>query len=205
MVENLIEQANQWKNVVIPWLGGLLKYAIIATIVLAIVYFVLRILRKPKPAPAAPPDTGIDVKGLLDQGPPPAGPMLYFYNVPVRLAALVLAPAGRARQLPPVNQLDAVADALLPGLSQVIAAHRPVVRRWPAQISSRGFALAFFNQAKLPGEGGKGTPWCAAAGTFKLGKTPIMAGLVMRSAAPTNLGHVIVEQEAQWLDALRVK
>jgi hypothetical protein len=205
MVENLIEQANQWKNVVIPWLGGLLKYAIIATIVLAIVYFVLRILRKPKPAPAAPPDTGIDVKGLLDQGPPPAGPMLYFYNVPVRLAALVLAPAGRARQLPPVNQLDAVADALLPGLSQVIAAHRPVVRRWPAQISSRGFALAFFNQAKLPGEGGKGTPWCAAAGAFKLGKTPIMAGLVMRSAAPTNLGHVIVEQEAQWLDALRVK
>jgi len=205
MAENLIEQANQWKNLIIPWLGGLLKYAIIATIVLAIVYFVLRILRKPKPASAAPADMGIDVKGLLDQGPPPAGPVLHFYNVPVRLAALVLAPAGRARQLPPVNQLDAVADALVPGLSQVIAAHRPVVRRWPAQISSRGFALAFFNRAKLPGEGGKGTPWCAAAGPFKLGKTPIMAGLVMRAAAPASLGHVIIEQEAQWLDVLRVK
>ncbi len=205
MAENLLEQANRWKDAAIPWLVGLFKYAILATLLLAVAYVVLKILRGQRPAPQPQAEPGIDVKRLLDQGPPPAGPMLYFYNVPVRLAALVLAPAGRARELPPANQLDAVADALVPGLAQVIAAHRPVVRRWPAQISSRGFALAFFNQARLPGEGGKGTPWCAAAGVFKLGKTPIMAGLVMRAAAPTNLGHVIVEQEAQWLDVVRVK
>lgn len=205
MGDNLIQQANQWKDAAIPWLAGLFQYAIIATVVLALVYIVLKILKRPKPVTPAPADTGIEVKSLLDQGPPPAGPMLYCYNVPVRLAALVFAPAGRGRELPPANQLDAVADGLVPGLAQVIAAHKPVVRRWPAQISSRGFALAFFNQARLPGEGGKGTPWCAAAGTFKLGKTPIMAGLIMRAAAPTSLGHVIVDQEAQWLDVLRVK
>ncbi len=205
MAENLIEQANQWKDAILPWLTTLFKYAIVLTILLAVAYVVLTVLRRRRSAPPPQEDLGVDVKGLRDEGPPPAGPVLHFYNVPVRLAALVLAPAGRGRELPPASQLDALADALLPGLAQVIAAHRPVVRRWPAQVSSRGFALAFFNQAKLPGQGGKGTPWCAAAGAFKLGKTPIMAGLVMRAAAPTSLGQVIVEHEAQWLDIVRVK
>ena len=170
MGDNLIEQLNKWKDAAIPWLAGLIKYAIIATIVLAIVYVILKVLRRPKTTAQQAPETAIDVKGIANQGPPPAGPALYFYNVPVRLAALVMAPAGRGRELPPINQMDALADALLPGLAQVIAAHKPVVRRWPAQISSRGFAIAFFNQAKLPGEGGKGTPWCAAAGAFKIGR-----------------------------------
>ncbi len=205
MGANLIEQLNKWKETAVPWLAGLLKYAILATIVLAVVYVILKVLRKTEKTVRQAPDMGIDVKDLPNQGPPPAGPALYFYNVPVRLAALVLAPAGRARELPPMNQLDALADALVPGLAKVVAAHKPLVRRWPAQVSSRGFANIFFTQAKLPGEGGKGTPWCAAAGVFEIGKTPIMAGLVMRAAAPTNLGQAILEHEAQWLDVVRVK
>jgi hypothetical protein len=131
--------------------------------------------------------------------------MLYVYNVPVRLTALVLAPVGRARELPPPTHLDALADALVPGLAKVISAHKPVLRRWPAQVSSRGFAHTFFSQAKLPGDAGKGTPWCVAAGVIKFGKTPIMAGLIMRAAAATNFSHPIIEQEAQWLDVLKTK
>jgi hypothetical protein len=205
MNQNITEQLDKWKETAIQWSAGLIPYAILAAIAFAFVYVILKVLKKPKKAAEQAPDMGINVKDLPAQGPPPAGPALSFYKVPVRLAALVLAPAGRGRDLPPVNQLQGVIDAIVPGLARVVTAHQPVVRKWPAQISSSGFAHVLFTHAKLPGEGGKGTPWCAVAGTFKIGKTPILAGLVMHTAAPTNLGQVILEHEAQWLDVLRVK
>jgi len=153
----------------------------------------------------AEPVLTIDVAALGTGGPPPDGPVLEHYNVPVRLAAIVVAPAGRARALPPPEQLDAVFEAIVPGLSRVVAAHGPLVRRWPEQLSSTGFAHSFFRHAKLPGDGGKGTPWCSAAGTAKMHGQPVMAGLVMRSDEPNSLGQLVVEHETKWLDVLRIR
>ena len=135
----------------------------------------------------------------------PAGPILEHYNVPVRLAAVVLAPTGRVLELPSIDQLPQLIDHIVPGLAQVMAAHRPLIRRWPSQLSAEGFAHAFFTQARLPGDGGKGTPWCSVAGRFKIHRQSLMAGLVMRAESNNNFGQSIIHKEHEWLGILRVK
>lgn len=188
------------------WLSAAVKYGVTALVLFLVAYAAWRIVKRRRPKLSKDePEQGIDVMALPTEGPPPVGPSLYYYNVPVRLAAIVLAPAGRVRDLPPLNQLNDVFDAIVPGLAMVVSTHRPLYRRWPAQLSSRGFAHKFFGHAKLPGQGGKGTPWCSAAGIFKIEGQPFMAGLVMRAETTTNLGQQTIEEEAQWLDILRAK
>ncbi len=188
-----------WLDIVLVW-GAVLAGMVVTAVV------VRRILRsRAKRLPRYEPTLQIDVMSLPAVGPPPSGPALYYYNVPVRLAAIVLAPAGRVRELPPINELSEAFDAIVPGLTAIIASHRPVYRRWPAQVSVRGFAHMFFSNVRLPGQGGKGTPWCSAAGVFKLEGKPLLAGLLMRAETTTSLGQHIVEEEAQWLDILRIK
>jgi len=193
---------------VLGWLSDnpAITVLIAAAVAVVILLVLWKLLTRRKPAGSERvADLTIDVTSLGGQGPPPGGPVLEFYNVPVRLAALVLAPAGRVRQLPPPSQLDAAIDAIVPGLDKVVAAQRPVIRRWPAQLSSKGFAHTFFQNVRLPGEGGKGTPWCAAAGTFKIKGQPVMAGLIMRTASASSIGQTVVDKEEKWLGCLRVK
>lgn len=178
---------------------------VLALMVVVPVFVLVKMLkaRRRKPAEQAP-DLRIDILSLPSLPPPLTGPSLRILHVPVRLAVVVLAPVGRIRELPPPDQVAEVIDAIVPGLSRIVSAHCPLIRFWPAQVSIRGFALAFFMHAKLPGDGGKGTPWCSAAGVFKVAGQPMMAGLVMYSQSPTTLGQTIVEREAQWLDLLRI-
>jgi len=150
-------------------------------------------------------DLKVEVAALEDRGPPEGPPVLEFYNLPVRLAAVVLAPVGVSRELPPDDQLAPALDAIIPGMDKVAALHRPLVRRWPNQVSARGFAHLFFNHARLPGVGGKGTAWSSVAGVVKVRNQPVMAGLVLRAAAANSLGQTIIDAEHQWLGCLRVK
>jgi len=150
-------------------------------------------------------DLNVEVAALADVGPPQGPPTLELYNLPVRLAAVVLAPVGVSRELPSEEQLPAMLDAVAPGLDKVAALHRPLIRRWPNQVSARGFAHLFFNHARLPGTAGKGTVWSSVAGLVKVGDEPIMAGLVLRAAAPNSLGQTVIDAEHQWLGCLRVK
>jgi hypothetical protein len=159
--------------------------------------------RRPKPAPA-PPEP-LDVQKLVNQGPPAGPPTLEFYNIPVRLAAVVLAPVGRSGELPPPSELPALYESLLPGLGQIVELHQPLIRRWPSQVSTRGFAHAFFQNAWWPGDHCKGTPWSAVAGIFKSEGQPFMAALVLRAAAANSLGHIMLSTEYEWLGCLRVK
>jgi len=186
--------------------ADLVKYAVIAVVVLVVLFILWKLLtgRKREPAKQVP-DLAIDVLALGTEGPPAGAPVLEFYNVPVRLAAVVLAPAGRVRKLPPLNQLDAVYEAIVPGMARVVATHRPLLRRWPAQLSPRGFANTFFTHARLPGEGGKGTPWCSAAGLAKIEGQPVMAGLVMRTESPSSHSQETIESEEQWMRILQIK
>jgi hypothetical protein len=177
--------------------------AIIAVLAL-IVFWRLIAGRKRKP-PLPQPQLTIDVASLASEGPPAGPPILEHFNVPVRLAAVVLAPAGRNRDLPSVDQLPQLIDHIVPGLEQVVASHRPLIRCWPAQLSTEGFANRFFAEVRLPGQGGKGSPWCSIAGRFKVGQMPLMAGLVMRAETSNNFGQSIAQQEHQWLNILRVK
>jgi hypothetical protein len=105
----------------------------------------------------------------------------------------------------PDEQLASLLDAIVPGLDKVAALHRPAIRRWPNQVSARGFAHLFFSNARLPGQAGKGTPWSSVAGVVKVEGQPVMAGLVLRAAAPNSVGQTIIDAEYKWLGCLRVK
>jgi hypothetical protein len=183
----------------------LLTWLLLAVAIVAVLLAAWRVLRPKRKLPLQVPDLTIDVMALPTESPPADAPKLSYYGVSVRLAALVLAPAGRVRELPPLNHLGDVIDAIFPGLAQVVAAHRTLVRRWPMQVSVKGFTHQFFTHAKLPGQGGKGTPWSEAAGVFKIEGQPLMAGLVFLAAAPTTIGQMIIEREAQWFDILRIQ
>lgn len=147
----------------------------------------------------------IDVSELTDAGPPPDGPQLECYNVPVRLCGLVLAPVGRGTELPTQEELPSAIDEMLPGFLQVLQAHQPKLFRWSAQLSSRGFTQAFFANTPLPGERGGGTPWCAIAGRFEVQGQGILVGLICRSTKQNSLSQIVVQREGQWLDIMRVR
>ncbi len=150
-------------------------------------------------------DLTIDVAALGEDGPAVEEPILEHYNVPVRLAAVVLAPTGRVSELPPIDQLPALVDYVVPGLGRVIATHRPLIRRWPPQLSAEGFARTVFAHAKLPGSRGKGSPWCTMAGRFKIEQQTFMIGLIMVAATANNFGESVIEKEHEWLGVLRIK
>jgi hypothetical protein len=182
-------------------------FAIVGGIVVLIVLFFLwRMFRRGRKGKSAlPPELRIDLAQLIQEGPPSEPPILEFYNLPVRLAGIVVAPVGRLRELPSPAELPPIFESVLPGLDRVADRHQPLIRRWPHQVSTRGFAVAFFNNIRLPGEAGKGTPWSAVAGIFKHHGTPMMIGLILRAASPNSLGQIVVNTEHEWLGCLRVK
>ena len=130
---------------------------------------------------------------------PAVGPALELYHLPMRLAAVVIAPLGRGAQPPIAAELPALVDQIIPGLAAVFQAHHPLAQVWPAQLSAQGFANTFFIQAPLPGDKGKRTPWCAA------GDQKFSAGLVLRAATNNALSQFSLERESQWIDLLRVR
>lgn len=174
-------------------------------LLLAAWWLLRAIFARRRAAPDARPDLAVDVSVLPDAPPPPGPPVLEFYNIPVRLVAVVLAPVGYATELPAREELSEVVDSIVPGLDAVAAAHEPLIRAWPRQVSSRGFAHAFFQNLRLPGEPGKKGMWSSAAGMFRVGEQPMMAGLVLRAEIPNRHGNVIIENENQWLGVLRVR
>lgn len=161
--------------------------------------------RKAKPETIVAPNLRLDVASLNASGPPSEKPYLEFYSVPVRLAVVVIAPVGRDGQLPQNEHLPLVMEAILPGLMKVLAAHQPQFIRWPAQLSTQGFAHAFFNNVPLPGDHGRGTPWCSIAGKVELPVGQFLVGLVCCAAEANSLGEVIAKHAAGWPDVIRVK
>jgi hypothetical protein len=169
------------------------------------IFFLWRIFRKRRPTERPlPPELHIELAALSTDSPSADPPILEFYNLPMRLAGVVLAPVGRMKEIPPPDELPSMFESVMPGLSCVVERHRPLLRCWPTQVSTRGFARAFFSNIHLPGESGKGSTWSAVAGIFKHEGTPIMLGLVLRAAASNSLGQVVVNAEHEWLGCLRV-
>ena len=147
----------------------------------------------------------IDVASLDSSGSPEDGPRLELYGTPVRLAVVVVAPGGRGGELPPSGVLPGLMERVVPGMSDVIARHQPMICRWPEQLSSRGFMQAFFNRIVLPGTKGKGSPWCSIAGKLAIGERSFLIGLVLCASRINSLGQVVVRHEGQWLDVLRIR
>lgn len=172
---------------------------------LAALLLVRRLRRRRSAAEPPQPDLSLDIGSLSSAGPPSRGPRLELYNIPMRLAVLVLAPTGRGSQLPNEEQVTDLVDQIVPGLMRVVEAHQPVIRRWPVQLSSEGFANTFFANVPLPGNKGKGTPWAGLAGRCEWEGQNFQIGMILCAAAPNSLGQLIVQRESQWLDMLRVR
>ncbi|MFI4876720.1 MAG: hypothetical protein ACIALR_15325 [Blastopirellula sp. JB062] len=171
-----------------------------------LIYGALRWLR---PQPAPPPDknlTRIDIERGVTQGPRTlVGPRAEVYHVPVRLIAVVIAPAGRNRPIPDEDQLRQIMEDFAPGMMQIVRSHRPDFFRWPGQLSVSGFAQSFFLEAALPGEKGVGTPWCAIAGRFESSAQQYLIGLVCCADDANSLSHIQVDRAQQWLDIFRIR
>ena len=203
MTPSYLDKLTDWLK---PLAGNALHCALLAAIAVIVLWIAWRLLRRRgRVSVPLTPDLKILIAELGNGGPPPGLPVLELYNLPVRLAAVVLAPVGRVSDLPPHDQLPTLIEAIIPGLDKMASSHRPLIRRWPSQVSARGFAHLFFANAKLPGDGGKGSPWSSVAGMFKVKGQPVMAGLVLRAAGPNSLGQTIIEEEHQWLGCLRVR
>lgn len=179
--------------------------ATVLVIAVVVVTFVVVLLSKARRVERPQPDLSIALAELDASGPPDTGPRLEFYHVPVRLAAVVVAAAGRGARLPSNDKMPAAIDSIVPGLMDVMAAHRPTFRRWPAQLSSQGFHRLFFANLALRGDGGKGTPWSAVAGPVEHGGRKLLVGLVLGASQPNTFGQHEVAQPHAWLDVLRVK
>lgn len=172
---------------------------------IAVLMVVSRLFRR-KPAPKLKQqDLTLRIEDLVPGGPAGDGPVLELLNVPVRIAAIIVAPVGRATAAPSNGEVLKILDDIVPKLGAVAKRHQPRIVHWPFQISAQGFANNFFTNVRLPGNKGKGSPWCSMSGRCESDDHKYMIGLVFCADAQNGLGQLIVERDSQWLDMLRVK
>jgi len=178
--------------------------AVAAAAALAVLAFWL--LRGRRAPPIADDDgLAIDLASLGDCRPDDEDVSLSCYGVPVRLAVLVLAPSGRGADVPTGIARSAAIDQIVPGLARVADRHTTLVKTWPPQLSPRGFAHLLFAKMKLPGDFGRGTPWCSLAGKFEAGGETYMVGMALCAARENSLSNIIVGTPGEWLQVLRVE
>lgn len=172
---------------------------------ITVLLIVSRLLRR-KPEPKKPQqDLTLRVEDLAQGGPASDGPALELLNVPVRIAAVIVAPVGRGSPSPSSGEVLKILDDTVPKLGAVAKRHQPRIVHWPFQVSAQGFANTFFANVRLPGNKGKGTPWCSVSGRCESDDQKYLIGLVLCAAAQNGLSQVVVERDNQWLDMLRVK
>ncbi len=171
-------------------------------ILLIVVGIVL--LKRPQPLPSEPSLPTLDLD-TLETGPIPSQPRLEIYHIPMELAAVIVAPAGRGGELPEIEQFPTLFDNLTPGLGSVFDQHQPHLLRWPSQLSSEGFARSFFRHVPLPGSKGRGTPWCSLAGRIESDQESLLIGLLCRANSNNSLAQIFIERPSKWLDIVRVR
>lgn len=172
---------------------------------LAISVLLKRLRRRPTASVQDSVLQEIRVTDLRVAGPGNQFPRLEVYGTPVRLAVLVLAPVGRQSVLPPAELLPMVWESLVPGLNELVVRDAPLLRFWPVQLSSQGFAQVFFHHLALPGDHGRGTPWCALAGKVDWGGKQYLVGMAACGDSPNGLNMLTLQHQGQWLDAIRIR
>jgi len=171
-------------------------------VVLLALWLLLR--RQATPGGERAQGDSIDLSEFVVGGPPEGPSSVEFYGTPVRLQLIVLAPMGRHSQLPANEELPHVLNHFISGFTRLSGLHRPVLFRWPEQLSAQGFYQAFFNQLSLP-DHGKGSCWSAVAGRFTVSDTQYLVGMAFTAEKVNGMGEVTVQHEGQWFDVLRIK
>ena len=149
-------------------------------------------------------EDSIDLSEFTVDGPPDGPPNVEFYGIPVRLQLIVLAPMGRHSQLPENEELPHILNHFMSGFTGISGLHRPVLFRWPEQLSAHGFYQAFFNQLALP-DHGRGSCWSAVAGRFAVADSQYLVGMAFTAGKAHGMGEITVQHDGQWFDVLRIK
>jgi hypothetical protein len=148
-----------------------------------------------------------DLRENLDELPLPVRPVghltLSVYHLPVRVRLVVVAGAGKERDLD-ATAVEKLLDRLVPGLRAVVERDRPRIRVWPPQLSQHGFAAVFHRCTPKHEEEGEPSRWVFVAGRTLLGRQPVLLGLGLWADEPNTLGRINLEPH-QWLDVLRLR
>jgi hypothetical protein len=187
------------KRRLVLFAAGLIGLAI----VLAVLRGVARWFRRPVDTSRTDDSLAIDLASLPAAGSDST--RLTVYHVPVRLAVVVIAPLGRESEPPTHSEVPKLLDRIVPGLAAAMRNDQTIVKVWPRQLSATGFAPSLMRHVRLPGDKGRGTPWCLVAGRTTFGDGSYAVGLALGADAPNNLGLISVESEHQWLDVVRVR
>lgn len=184
----------------VEFLTSPLGMGAVAAVVVLLLLFMLRGKKGPR---GLGRDLTLDVRTLAQKGPPPGPPKLLYRSVPVRLAAVILAPVGKADALNTGGGFPNMLEQIVPGLGKIMNLHQPVVRMWPAQVSRQGFAPSFWRNVPVPGLGGKKTPWCSLAGVANIEGKPVCVGVMLCADGPVDLGQGTAEFHG-WQEMLKV-
>jgi hypothetical protein len=119
------------------------------------------------------------------------------------LRLVVLAPAGKEHVIDP-GAAGVLLEQAVPGLGNAVAADRPLVRVWPAQLSHGGFANTF-HRCMVTGqpEGGP-SRWVLLAGRMLAGRQPFLVGLALWADQANVIGRKTLEPH-EWLGVLRLE
>jgi hypothetical protein len=136
---------------------------------------------------------------------PPGAPgdrRLLVYEAPARLRLVVVAPVAREFPVEP-RGVPALLDKILPGLGDVLAADRPAIQVWKAQLSHHGFANTFHRSTVKPEGEGRASRWILVAGRAKVGKQPVLLGLGAWADGPNTVGRLTLDAH-EWADTVRL-
>jgi hypothetical protein len=127
------------------------------------------------------------------------------HGLPVRLRLIVAAPLGYEAGDILLDEVEALLNYLVPGLSQMLEADRPRIRTWPTQFSSQGFVAAFLRHTLTPDPERQLSRWVLVIGKALMEHRPVAVGLVLLADQENLLGRITLEHPHQWLEALRIR
>lgn len=189
----------------IPWseYSEVLLIILGALALLVLILLIYRLTRRPRRIPLSDrSDLYIDVAELAPaEVDYKAYPRLEWMGSPAHLTLIVVAfqgTGGGAMQDAPVR---ALLERALPGLGPILDAHRTEIRLWDPQVSRRGFEQLFFHVVPLPGDHGRGTPWCSLVCRAEYKDRPLLLGMVLYAPQTPNVTQMSYEHESKlWSD-----
>lgn len=188
----------------LPWLMVIIGGAAGGILVLLLAVFVFLFSRRKTSKTAQPAENRtIDLDALSLTALPSGASSLDIYHTPTQLAVLVLAPIGRAHDLPEKGQWRNLLEQLCPGFGEVLDEHQPVFRRWPAQMSHAGFYRSFFSNMRSKDAPQSPTHWYKVAGKVDWFDRQILVGMVARAPSKSPRAPIEVEHPGKWREILR--
>lgn len=129
------------------------------------------------------------------------GRKLTVRQIPARLRAVVLAPAGSDAGELHRGMAEAILDQAVPGLGGIADHDNPQITIWPRQYSLDGFQQAFFSHVNRPDGDHKRSRFVLLAGPITMGRFSIHAGVALECGDTCALGNIKVGKD-KWAEVI---